>query len=1407
MITPPANSTDSNTALSVTPILNSATQWYFDGMTRIVNAQTNQDIGDAYRYVDANGNTVTTINPGSIGDWVDAFGGEKHQVIEKVTNGTIKTYKMDPLPPKQWYERIKIDDIISASSATFSYMNGKIYVTPPESNPKITKFEIREKPTNACYILNNTINIDVEVQEYLASSDTLQFVEIYIEDKGVGATLKRWTDVKTDSNGKISLTVPYKVTSKETVNFYIRAYDTLNRFDKDTSSLNRQVGSIKPVGLKISACGEYDDPGSDGKIPFYNNVNLLKADQLADGNLLYRVDDTAEDVLVLGKYRYPTLYDGNLAASSRSTMNKSFTVEHNFQNTGDSDRKFIKSAYQQQPFYHLAVKGVANQSRNVIEVEKVTNEDFKNVYNGNPTYLRGNLPEHQIVNSKTQINYGDYYYIRELAFYSGGIADNVTNENDSSYNVVNPTRLRVVRTSWPDIKSFKVNESNLQVGDKATFGFNGYEYVSENRINVATRITITKNGTTYKTIFTNYKSDKTKKNSAKSNQDEAGYFFANSVKEFIATEKGIYTAELYLEDQVKRFASKTIEFSVGCTAGSTDPACQSVPPPSGGGSCERVITPGADGGTQNAGLASASPSGSISSDSGGFDVVQGIPSSEYLRADAQSEEYLYDQQFTQRKGSVIFNNIPAQKTFTLTWTEEKQSAPDKDGKTTTIKTPMSATETVNETVSGISRPYSFWENMKYNIWQLTNSQFTNYALPGQALTINSGVSVSANATHNPVVDAHVFPSDCVSITLPAGSVAGGTSRPSVPSISSEAKAAAEAAIGQNQVENDMANFKGSTIMSSARTTTNGPTPSNIPSPSKISMTARSLQIDPLKTNYWQSASTGNVNYSVVFSLDNSASGLSFPFSVNNVTVHTPTVMYAKATDDKEHDQRIAPPLRSTPINSETERHAFILDRPFTVTLPTGGQHRNIPGYGNRDFSKYIKEKQVKFPFDVYTATKQGYYPANTWISVPVSAQTADFFLPVWVTEGQYIVEFRAFAINALTSGDFGGSEHLANITIPNPIFNVPPAGTQSAAHVATTTLKVDVVGRLYDLHITDITDYNWKSVFRKADGVTPTDKSYWVGKNGIDGLARGNEDPFVFPVRHGSHINGIKNLAVKKGYTFRYDFKTKGDMQSLNDAIRINPRFYFVEKDGTNRQEVDLYYHDDLNYFIKVGSDKDATNRTFKLNETLRHVPLNEITNNAIHYFDHADRFNLQDVKDEYYNKTTFGRLYMRELSKKPIETGPYGWQILNWNLRTYRGPLEHQVPANTMIPSTEAVTKEQTWYGEYSIPAETYVVPKNANIAEEGRVGILNENHPLFLKDGYIIVNFEIETIQEGDLDNPYLHYFDAYYMSQWTDMEGFKSSFVDGYGNTFNLQEGDMIFYHADQSSLDDFESSITH
>ncbi|HCG4536143.1 TPA: hypothetical protein NJY08_004996, partial [Salmonella enterica subsp. enterica serovar Typhi str. AG3] len=337
MISLEPSSVDSSIPLSVSPSLQGQNTWYYDGVTRIVNDTTGDQIGDAYRYRDSFGNTTTMINPGSLGNWVDAFGGNRNDVIAMYSSGSIQTYRMSPPSPKVAFDRLKIDDVISASSANYRYANGMIYVTVPEGNPKVTKFKIREVAEKACYYIGDTVNIDIDIQEYLASSTTLKSVEVYQEMEGYSpSTLKSWTNITTDSSGKVTLSVPYKISSKAKVKFYIRAIDSLSRFDQDTENLQRTVGVISPVGLSIELCGENKSFSDEGTIPLYQGKYDLRDDFLLDGQLFYRVDDTSPTgELILGYYRYPTLYDGNINdATSRSSLNTSFTVNYPFKKNG-----------------------------------------------------------------------------------------------------------------------------------------------------------------------------------------------------------------------------------------------------------------------------------------------------------------------------------------------------------------------------------------------------------------------------------------------------------------------------------------------------------------------------------------------------------------------------------------------------------------------------------------------------------------------------------------------------------------------------------------------------------------------------------------------------------------------------------------------------------------------------------------------------------------------------------------------------------------------------------------------------------------------------------------------------------------------------------------------------------------
>ncbi|WP_338657305.1 DUF5704 domain-containing protein (plasmid) [Sporosarcina psychrophila] len=798
----------------------------------------------------------------------------------------------------------------------------------------------------------------------------------------------------------------------------------------------------------------------------------------------------------------------------------------------------------------------------------------------------------------------------------------------------------------------------------------------------------------------------------------------------------------------------------------------------------------------------ADPNGKIteSHESSQFNVLQyGIPSSEYLKVNGQSEKYLADYRYAGMTGTVTYN-FKVTKDYIYRW--EDVSEEDEDGKTTTTVN----YEHVRKEVP-IQDPYniSYWLVGHLNVYGFIEAVFKNYALPNGQVTVQNPQRPTASGTHDPSTDAHVFPQMCEGVYL------GEETIDSEPAGEPSEDISGEANMGSRppDVKNDFVIVDGNVSMRDDLVSLDAPTPTDVPLAPQVPVAQTSLLIDPLKVNRWQTRSSITANYRSIFTINSSSSSLSVtgnsPAKINPVTVHTPVVMYARASDDKEHDQRTDPPKRSTPAVSDTDRHAFILDRPFTVSLPTNGQHLQVsmaPGYGNRDFAKYVREKQVKFPFDVYTETKQGFYPKNTWITVPTHIETPGFFLPVWVPEGQYTVDYRTVAINAPA---LLPQEHHANL---NLTYRTPDGIMEN--HVANDTVEVDVVGRLYDFRVTDILDFQWGPVFRTTEGlIEHTGNYYWVGDKMIDGDIRGNKAPFTLPVRHGSHPKGypneMKNVAVKTGYQFKFDMKSKGNMWNSNDAVRIVPSFYFVKKNGTERRPVDVYYHSDSNYFVKIGSDKDKEYREVTLNEPLRNMEKKQLADTADFTYRHPDEYGYRDIVDKTM-KPTFIRDFERNYSKKKTTSGTYSWQVLNWNLRTLIGPDANLVPTNSMVPPVDVKAREQQWYGEYSLPADIYVVDQGRDIAGYGVEHRLTKKSPIFLQDGYVIVNFNIETIDNGDTDKPRLQYHKGPLANQWK-MEGFKYNFNDPYGNNFNLIDGDVLFYHGDNSSFSDFDSNVTH
>lgn len=806
----------------------------------------------------------------------------------------------------------------------------------------------------------------------------------------------------------------------------------------------------------------------------------------------------------------------------------------------------------------------------------------------------------------------------------------------------------------------------------------------------------------------------------------------------------------------------------------------------GGGGCTPTIGPPSAGTIMSMNDLDPNANGVIKSDNRDnetFNVLKGIPTSESLYTNAFADNYLFKQAWAKMSGKVTYNcNVTI--SYEREWTVPGPEECDDDG--CTPGPPVPANDTVPKPYNfQITRDYSYWKINNLEVYKIAKATMSNYALPGETVTMNpTGYTPpTLESKNDESVESHVRPGQTTSISYTPTKLTGGLNQPpSVPDDTSRLKGMAESNTPQSKVNNDQVKFNNTTIMNDVEATKDGPTPSNIPNPTMIGrdvLYKPGNMISNSLLNKANTTSSGEIYYDLLPGNVNGGANKILPINgINTVTVHTPVVNYAWVSDDQPHNQKTVPDPTSA---------ALILERPFIVRIPTSGQHldaASYPGYGNRDYAKYFRIKQVQFPFDVYNADRSQFIPAKTWVDIPINQLDTTFYLPVWVDEGKYHIAFRNIAENA-----------PANFT------EQQDANTNLAYHVAADTVPVDVIGRLYDFHVTDISDYNWESVFRKRLGSPePTGYSYWTGMNSIDGDPRGNLAPFVLPIRPGSHpVQGFANATVKTGYHFKFDLKTKGNMFGKQDGIRITPTFAFVSKDGSSRQEVDLYYHRGQERLIRIGSVQDLEKRFVVLNSRLRNVPGTELGDTARYQYTY-------ELSAEERNQRTLAEYMVRlvdQISHQKTWVGRYDWMILSAPIRTLIGP-KTDIPSGVNVDRANASI--QRWYGEYSLPADVYAVPKGTDLEPLARQNQLDEKSNVFLKNGYIVVNFSMESLRNGNTEAPHLQYIHAPLINQW-QMEGFNKKPTDSQGRTWPLKDGDIVFYHADQSSRNDFQSQVPH
>lgn len=751
------------------------------------------------------------------------------------------------------------------------------------------------------------------------------------------------------------------------------------------------------------------------------------------------------------------------------------------------------------------------------------------------------------------------------------------------------------------------------------------------------------------------------------------------------------------------------------------------------------------------------PTGVLLADKRGaeqFDVLQGIPTTENLYANVISSKYLVGYTFKKISGTKVYP-IRVSQQVTLNWTEKDDKGKD---------VPKTDSRNIIKTYP-IERKFSYWEIMNLGLYGIDSATIENGAL-ASAVTLTPKGYTLPTVTHKitPGEVGHIKEPIIKDVVLPSITL----NQKDFPN--EDWKGLAEDSVDKIKCKNDKLIFNGTAIMDDKELEEKTESPKEVPEGleeiGENVLFQEGLMIPATKANK-EYETTGTIYYKPIAEINAESPQLVYDIEdINSVTVHTPTVCDAQIQDNFQDNQKINPTYGMA---------SLILDRPFYVTLPTTGSHRYIKGYGYRDYGKYIASREVRFPFDVYRGSSSGgmLIPKNSWTSI---AEDTQFYLPTWVPEGQYTISFQSAAINASANGGFGNTESLANLSLSN--------------YVAIDTTTVDVSGRVYGFHIYDITDYPiWEKVFRTDIGKTKLSGfTYTVGTKNQNGVVTGQNSKYTIPLVNGSHPQYKNQGVLKTGYAIRFSLKTIGTMHQDKDYIRMKPTFYYVDAKGNNRQPVDIYYSETFNgkkqYMVKIGSSIDLENKK-------------EIMT--------GDRYlSIDDA--ELYQAAVIKGITKAALMVQRRKVFTYTNIMIPESLRTFVG--YHSAPPSS-VPINDIAKSVQNWYGEYYFPSEIHVAPKDFDILTYVKKnGPLTYKESFWLKDGYIIVNFEIETVQNG---NRYLSYINKTneangYCNMWK-REGFSYTKTDYKNNIFTFIDGDFILYHTDHSVSSDWISSGTH
>ena len=537
------------------------------------------------------------------------------------------------------------------------------------------------------------------------------------------------------------------------------------------------------------------------------------------------------------------------------------------------------------------------------------------------------------------------------------------------------------------------------------------------------------------------------------------------------------------------------------------------------------------------------PSGIIGSgtlEDSPFEIEKGIPVSEYYYKNVITENYLLKYRFKNKKGEKFYN-VKSYVNWRLSWT----TGTGKKKKYHTAISRVDYTTTVK-------RKYSYWYIDNLEVYPLDGAVLYNNAIPDTGIKMlpNGYIPPKIEYLTNLSEDDHIKspPESLKTINLGVRSANGLIIPPYNP------KPEIETQIGYPVVKNDRLVIDGKIIMDDSFVRKSAPKPNKPDSKGKKTENKVLYEFGKNIENQIQNGiyeSSGKVFYVLADSVnpegDNS---LEFDIDyVNPVAVHTPVVCDYNITDAKKWCQLISP---------DKALFQLVIEKDFDIDILTTGNHLDIKGYGDRDYTKYTLKKEVIFPFDVMLDERL--CPANTPI---VITGNTNFRLPMTVDEGKYTIMVRTFAINYLP-GSNSKPEAYANLAMEN--------------YIAENKIKVEVSGRLMDFTLLNVKN---TTMWEKEDGS-------FILNEGVRLKS--------LPLLEGDNKKFKNEGSFKKGYAVAFAMTTIGNYYNEPYGIRMDLDFSLLDETTGNKIPVDVYYEEVSQKenkklgLIKIGSKKDKEN-------------------------------------------------------------------------------------------------------------------------------------------------------------------------------------------------------------------------